>query len=185
MLQTKRALFLDRDGVINEDLGYVSSIDKLIFKPDIFTVSKFFFDKGYLVIIVTNQSGIARGYYTLKNFEKITEYISEQFKAFGVNITETFFCPHLPGAKLKEYDKICDCRKPKAGMILSAADKYNLNLHNSILIGDNISDTIAGNSAGIKNNFLLVDKKNSNKKTNYYKEVSRLSDILNKDLKID
>ena len=113
MLQTKRALFLDRDGVINHDLGYVSSIDKLIFKPEIFTVSKFFFDKGYLIIIVTNQSGIARGFYTLKNFEKITEYISEQFKAFGVYITETFFCPHLPGAKLKSMTKFVIVVSPR------------------------------------------------------------------------
>jgi len=139
----KKALFLDRDGVINIDKGYVYKIEDIEFIEEIFNICKYYQKKGYLIIIITNQSGIARGYYTQEDFFRLMDWMKIELKKRGVFITDVFFCPHHP-------DENCECRKPKPGMILKAKEKYNLDLENSILIGDKNSDIEAGKQAGIK-----------------------------------
>ena len=139
----KKALFLDRDGVINIDKGYVYKIENIEFIEEIFNICKYYQKKGYLIIIITNQSGIARGYYTQEDFFRLMDWMKIELKKRGVFITDVFFCPHHP-------DENCECRKPKPGMILKAKEKYNLDLENSILIGDKNSDIEAGKQAGIK-----------------------------------
>ncbi|WP_081978093.1 D-glycero-alpha-D-manno-heptose-1,7-bisphosphate 7-phosphatase [Campylobacter sputorum] len=140
-----KALFLDRDGVINEDLGYVSNISNFIFKDAIFDVLNFFSKSGFLLIIVTNQSGIGRGFYSQDDFLKLNNIMLETFHKRNININKVYFCPHIP-------EDNCKCRKPNIGMILQAKNDFKINLENSIMIGDKISDirTAINSNIGIK-----------------------------------
>ena len=148
----KKELFLDRDGVINEDFGYVFKIEDFKFIDGIFEILKEFKKREFLIIIVTNQSGIQRGYYTTKDFEILTEYMKDEFKKRDIDIDKVYFCPHLSG---------CECRKPNPGMILAARDELGIDLSKSYLIGDKLSDIEAGRNAGVKNLFLLNRDENS------------------------
>jgi len=150
----KKALFLDRDGVINEDLGYVCEISKFQFKDGIFSFLKAANERGYELFVVTNQSGIGRGYYLLEDFNKVTEFMLSKLQEKGILIKKVYFCPHSP-------DEHCECRKPKIGMIINARDEFGLDLGNSALIGDKISDIAAGFNAGIGKLFLLNSSENS------------------------
>lgn len=141
----KKALFLDRDGVINIDLGHVHKIDNFIFNPEIFKICDEYQKKNYLIFIVTNQAGIAKGFYSLSDFETLSKWMIEKFKEKNIVITKVYYCPHHP-----DFDKNCDCRKPNPGMILKAEKDYNLDLQNSVLYGDKQSDLEAGKRAGIK-----------------------------------
>lgn len=147
-LGLKKALFLDRDGVINEDFGYVCEVANFIFKDQIFEAIKGFMSSGFIVIIVTNQSGIGRGYYTLEQFESVSKFMLSEFEKNGVKIAKICFCPHDP-------EQNCDCRKPKPKMILDAASEFGIDLANSIMIGDKSSDVLAGENAGVGRNFKL------------------------------
>lgn len=138
----KKAVFLDRDGVINEDSGYVSKISDFKFINGVFEALSGFKKLGYLLIIVTNQSGIARGFYTLDDFEKLNKFMLDEFTKNGVFIDKVYFCPHSP-------EENCECRKPKAGMILQGLKEFDINPQNSILIGDKISDIEAANAANL------------------------------------
>lgn len=144
----KKALFLDRDGVINEDFGYVYEVKNFIFKDEIFKAVKGFVDSGFIVIIVTNQSGIGRGYYTLEQFNELSEFMLGEFAKNGIEIAKICFCPHAP-------EEDCECRKPKPKMIIDAANEFKIDLPNSIMIGDKDSDIKAGKSAGVGTNFKL------------------------------
>ena len=139
-----KAAFLDRDGIINIDYGYVGSIDRFKFKKGIFELLRFLQKKGFTIFIVTNQSGIARGYYNENDFHNLMKYMINELKKREIEIKDYNFCPHHPD--ITE----CECRKPKPKMILDLAKKYNINLDNSIMIGDNISDIKAAKNAGIK-----------------------------------
>lgn len=148
----KKALFLDRDGVINEDFGYVCEIKNFIFKEGIFNAVKNFVNSGFMVIVVTNQSGIGRGYYTLNQFNELSEFMLKEFEKNGIKIAKICFCPHAP-------EQNCECRKPKPKMIIQAAKEFGVNLANSVMIGDKPSDVKAGESAGVGLNFLLDKEK--------------------------
>jgi D-glycero-D-manno-heptose 1,7-bisphosphate phosphatase len=139
----KKALFLDRDGVINIDHGYVYKRKDFEFMPDIFNLIKLFVNKGYLVFIVTNQSGIGRGYYTLEDFLNLTEFMLAEFAKVGINIERVEYCPHSPESN-------CNCRKPKTGMIDSILKDYSINLDASWLIGDKQSDIDLAKNSKIK-----------------------------------
>ena len=117
-------------------------------------------DAGYKIIIVTNQSGIYRGYYTEHDYQKVTQWMLTQFANENINVLDTFHCPHGP-------DSTCNCRKPKPGMFLKAKDKHSTDMEKSWLIGDNEIDVIAANEAGIENTILVrsghrIDESNSN-----------------------
>jgi len=128
-----KALFLDRDGVINIDHGYVSKIDDFVFTQGIFELLQLFMQKGYILFIITNQSGIGRGYYSLKDFQTLTRYMLHSFKEKNIHIQEVQFCPHVS-------EDNCDCRKPKTGMIDSILKHHSIDLEKSWLIGDKQSD---------------------------------------------
>ncbi len=153
------AIFLDRDGVINYDHGYVYKISDFIFIPDVFEACKQFTDSGYQLIIITNQSGIARGYYSEHDFHLLNQWMLQQFKLNAVNITAVYYCPHHPVDGSGKYKIECNCRKPKPGMILQAVQEYQINLSQSILIGDNLRDIKAGKAAGVAKNFLVESGK--------------------------
>jgi len=147
-----KAAFLDRDGVINEDYGYVGNIEKFKFREGIFELLKFLQNKGYKLFIITNQSGIARGYYNKKDFHYLMDYMINELKKRNIEIVDYRFCPHHP-----EITGECECRKPKPGMILNLAKKHNIDLTKSVIIGDKLSDIKAAENAGIKKSFLVKD----------------------------
>ena len=134
--------------MINTDLGYVIKKDFFYFCDGVFDTLRYFENMGFALIIVTNQSGIGRGFYSKEEFVVLTEWMVSKFKSERVNILDVFYCPHMPGIN-------CECRKPQPGMILNAATKYDLNLNKSWLIGDKETDIAAAINAGIKNHILL------------------------------
>jgi len=154
-----KTIFLDRDGVINKEVNYLHKIDDFEFIDGIFDTCQHFQSLGYKIIIITNQSGIYRGYYTENDYQKVTQWMLTQFTNEDINILDTFHCPHGP-------DSTCNCRKPKPGMFLNAKTKYNIDMKNSWMIGDNEVDVIAANAAGIGNTILVrsgygIDESNS------------------------
>jgi D-glycero-D-manno-heptose 1,7-bisphosphate phosphatase len=147
-----KAAFLDRDGVINEDFGYVGKIENFKFKEGIFELLKLLHELGYALFIVTNQSGIARGYYSEEDFYKLTEWMKNELKKRGIEIKDVEFCPHHP-----DFTGECECRKPKPGMILNLAEKYKIDLKDSIMIGDSESDVKACKNAKLKKCYKVDD----------------------------
>jgi len=146
------ALFLDRDGTINIDKGYVYSIKDIEFQPGIFELVKEYAQKGYLIFIVTNQSGIARGLYTEIDYLQLTNEIAAAFLKRGITIEKVYHCPHHP-----EITGECSCRKPNPGMIIEAIQEYNIDPLASVLIGDSERDLLAGERAGIGKNLYIQD----------------------------
>jgi len=138
----KKALFIDRDGVINVEKNYLHKQEDFEFIDGVFKSLRFFHEKGYLLIVITNQSGIGRGYYTEEEYQKLTLWMIEEFAANGVDIAKVYHCPHV------EKDE-CECRKPNPGMIVSAQKEFGIDLENSWLIGDKESDIEAGINAGV------------------------------------
>jgi D-glycero-D-manno-heptose 1,7-bisphosphate phosphatase len=159
---TIKTIFLDRDGVINKEKKYLHQIQDFEFINGVFESCKYFSKIGFKIIIITNQSGIARGYYTNKDYENLTQWMLDKFKSEQINILDVFHCPHLPS-------DFCECRKPKPGMLLTAKTKHNIDMNNSWMIGDKENDIKAANNAGIMNTILVksghnVDEFNSNAK---------------------
>ena len=143
-----KTIFLDRDGVINKDNNYVHEINDFEFIDGIFNACLYFQNLGYQLIIITNQSGISRGYFDENQYKLITDWMVTQFKKNQINILDIFHCPHGPMSN-------CNCRKPKAGMLFDAQIKYNINMKKSWMIGDSERDIEAAINAKIKNTILL------------------------------
>lgn len=144
-----KALFLDRDGVINVEKNYVYKIEDFEFIDGIFELVRSYQEQGYLIFVITNQAGIGRGYYTEDDFLNLTDWMLERFEEQGIKITEVYYCPYHPTHGIGEYLKDSIDRKPNPGMILKAKEKYDIDLGNSVLIGDKESDIEAGKAAGI------------------------------------
>lgn len=152
-----KAVFLDRDGVINKDYGYVGTLDKFEFLPQVIPALSKLKALGWCLVLVTNQSGIARGMYTEDDFQKLTSFMQDKLKAQHAEFDGIYFCPHHPQAQVEAYRKDCECRKPKPGMFLKAAYELKIALEDSIMVGDHASDLIAAQSAGIKHLVLVGD----------------------------
>lgn len=151
----KKGLFLDRDGVINIDHGYVYRVEDFNFVDGIFEFTQAAMAKGYLIFVITNQAGIGRGYYGVSDFELLTDWMCKKFYDQGVFISGVFFSPYHPIYGKGIYKKNDISRKPNPGMILQAANKFNINLDHSTLIGDKMSDIQAGQNAGVRTNIFL------------------------------
>lgn len=134
-----KALFLDRDGVINVDFGYVHDPADVVFIDGIFDFCRIAQERGYLIIIVTNQSGIARGIFTEEDFLRTMDYIKQAFAQKGVGITDVLYCPYLTG----------EDRKPRPGMFLRAQAKWDIDMGSSVSVGDSERDVVAGQEAGV------------------------------------
>ncbi len=147
----KPALFLDRDGIINIDYGYVSKVENFKFIDAIFELIKLFQNRGYYIFIVTNQSGIGRKYYSLEDFKVLTNYMLNEFEKGGIKIDKVEFCPHAPELN-------CNCRKPKCGMVENILKEFNINLKNSWLIGDKQSDIDLSKNCNIKNSIAIGNR---------------------------
>jgi D-glycero-D-manno-heptose 1,7-bisphosphate phosphatase len=148
----KKALFLDRDGIINIDYGYVCRKEDFIFTEGIFELLKLFLHAGYQLFIVTNQSGIGRGYYTQDDFSKLTHWMSQQFALRHIEITQIFHCPHRP-------EERCTCRKPAVGMIQKYLNEHPIDVANSWMIGDKQSDIDFAHNAKIEHTIAIGNKK--------------------------
>jgi len=143
------ALFLDRDGVINIDHGYVYCPADFQFIEGIFELVAAANRAGHLVIVVTNQAGIGRGYYTEKDFHALTDWMKDQFVQHGAYIDDVYFCPFHPEHGIGDYCRESEDRKPKPGMLIKAAHEHDIDLSASIIVGDKITDMQAGSSAGV------------------------------------
>jgi D-glycero-D-manno-heptose 1,7-bisphosphate phosphatase len=146
---SKRALFLDRDGVINKEINYLYKIEDFEFIDGIFDLCRTAVEHNYRVIVVTNQSGIARDYYSEADLEKLTKWMMREFAEHGIEISRVYACPHLPDADLEPYRCDCPARKPNPGMLLQAKEDFDLDLSKCIFIGDKKIDMEAGMRAGI------------------------------------
>lgn len=153
--QMRPALFLDRDGVINADHGYVYRQGDFQFIDGIFDLCRFAKASGYWLFVVTNQAGIGRGLYTEADFHELTRWMCDVFEQEECAIDKVYFCPTHPESGVGHYKVESMRRKPNPGMILEAAGEYAVDLARSVLIGDKLSDIQAGQTAGIENNFLL------------------------------
>ncbi|AJX70978.1 D,D-heptose 1,7-bisphosphate phosphatase [Burkholderia pseudomallei] len=152
---TRRALFLDRDGVINVDIGYPHLPEDCVFVDGIFELVRRAGKAGYDVFVVTNQAGIARGFYSEATFAAFTAWLLQRFAAEGAFITQVYHCPHHPTAGLGEYLMACACRKPAPGMLLAAQREHAIDMARSAMIGDSATDMAAAASAGVGTRYLL------------------------------
>ena len=134
------AVFLDRDGTINEDRNYLYRIEDFQYKDGVIEGLKRLSELGYLIFIITNQSGIARGYFTEEDYLRLNEWMIKDLRDKGVNIVKTFYCPHLPEGVVKKYSIHCKCRKPGTQLFWDAAREFNVAMDGSFAIGDRTRD---------------------------------------------
>jgi D-glycero-D-manno-heptose 1,7-bisphosphate phosphatase len=151
----RKAAFLDRDGVINKDKAYVHRWEDFEFVPGAIWSMKELQNSGYELVIVTNQSGLARGFYTEKEYLHLTEDLRQHLDSHGVKLAGVYHCPHHPNGKIPSLRLECNCRKPAPGMLLKAARELHLSLPDSILIGDKLSDIEAARAAGVGHAYLV------------------------------
>lgn len=155
------ALFVDRDGVINVDHGYVFRREEFEFVDGIFELCSGAKELGYLIIVITNQAGIGRGLYTERDFEELTAWMCEVFSQRGAAIDKVYFCPFHPEHGIGRYKVDSPFRKPRPGMILQAAEEFKIDLQRSVLVGDKASDIVAGIASYIGCNLLYRPDKKS------------------------
>ena len=167
----QKVLFLDRDGVINVEKDYLYKIEDFEFIDGIIDLCAFYQDNGYKIIVVTNQSGIARAYYTEEDFLRLTTWMIKEFSKEGIFISKVYHCPHHPSISGN-----CECRKPNPGMLLEAGQDFSIDFSKSIIIGDKERDIEAGLNAGLKEAYLFNEDK-SIKESSATKIVSKLDDI--------
>ena len=168
-----KALFLDRDGVINVEKDYLHKIEDFEFVDGIIKLCEYYQKLGFIIVVVTNQSGIARNYYTEDDFNILTTWMIQELLKSNIYIKKVYYCPHHPSINGE-----CSCRKPKPGMLIQAAQEFDIDLSNSVLIGDKQRDIDAALNAGLKTAYLF-DESKSIKKSTATKIVSRLEDIYN------
>ena len=175
-----KAVFLDRDGTINVEKNYLYKIEDFEFLPGVVDALKQLQGAGFLLIIITNQSGIGRGYYTEADFQKLNRWMIDTLKTQGVYITDVYFCPHLSDAKIGKYRKECNCRKPKLGMYEQAVIDHDISLSKSYAVGHKLRDCAICESTSCKG-FLIADSEKesiiASVKQGHYPRVAYATDL--------
>ncbi len=152
-----KAVFFDRDGVLNHDLGYIHKFEDFFWIEGAKKAIALCKEKNYKVFVVTNQSGVARALYKAEDVEILHKKVQEELEKAGTSIDEYAFCPHHPEGIVEEYSKVCSCRKPEPGMILHLAKKHDIDLSQSFIIGDKKRDVDAGINAGMEGYLFLEE----------------------------
>lgn len=150
MSMKDKFVFLDRDGVLNVDVDYLYRIEDFRWIEGAPQALAYLNKQGYRLVVVTNQSGIARGYYTVADMEKLHRYIQQELQPYGAKIEKFYYCPHHKEGRVPEYTCDCKCRKPKPGMLLQAYEEFPVDVERSFLIGDGKRDVEAAEAAGLK-----------------------------------
>lgn len=153
-----KAVFIDRDGTLIKDVPYNANPALIEFLPDAIETLSALKKNKFLLILISNQSGVARGFFSVEQLEKMHDVIQQTLSNFNVKLDAIYYCPHHPEGKIKEYTIECECSKPKPGLIFKAAAAYNIDLNNSWMVGDILNDVEAGNAAGCKT--ILLDNGN-------------------------
>ena len=175
---THRALFLDRDGVINEEVGYLHRAEDVRWIEGIVPLCQTAQQLGYKLVVVTNQSGIARGFYTTGDYEALMQWMRTELAHDDVHLDAVYHCPYHPVHGIGEFKREHEDRKPGPGMLLRAARDLALDLSQSVLVGDRCSDVAAANAAGLRQAFLLRGTEPSPCPGNA-KEVGSLAEVTN------
>lgn len=152
---SRKAAFIDRDGVLNEERAFVHRAEDFVLIPGALEALRALTAAGYLLVVVTNQSGIARGLYSESDYLALTEHMRAQLAQEGISLDAVEYCPHLPDAPVDRYRVDCDCRKPKPGMLKRAINRLEVDPRASFLVGDRLSDIQAARAAGIGRCFLV------------------------------
>lgn len=180
-MNKSKAIFLDRDGTINVEKDYLFRIDDFEFLPGVIEALKLLQDAGYLLIIITNQSGIARGYYTEDDYHILNDWLLETLRSQGVRISGVYYCPHHPEALVPAYRKNCTCRKPRLGLYEKAIADFNIDLASSFTIGDKIRDCAICNSTDCRGYLIHHNEKTEvieAVKNGEYERVEYADDLL-------
>jgi len=167
----RKVAFLDRDGILIEDTDYPGKVEDVIFKEDVIPLLQTLIHKKYELIVVTNQSGIARGKYTENDYQETTKYITDYYKSIGFTILDTFYCPYHIDGSITKYKSQSLLRKPMPGMVIKAAEKYQVDLSKSIMIGDKMSDIL-------KCSYLKYFIKNNNEHPDCFKSFEKMTQAI-------
>ncbi|MBO5515020.1 MAG: HAD family hydrolase [Schwartzia sp.] len=143
-------VFFDRDGTLNVDKDYLHTIEEFEWIEDAPQAIRWVNERGFLVIVVTNQSGVARGYFGEEDVKRLHEWMNDDLKRFGAHIDAFYYCPHLPNGSVAPYAMECDCRKPKPGLVQRACDDFDIDRGASIMIGDKSRDVECAEAAGLR-----------------------------------
>ncbi len=147
--ELKPAVFIDRDGTINEQMGYVNHPSRFVLLPGTKEAIRLLNNNGFYVVVVSNQSGVARGYFPVSLLEEINDLMNRKLAEAGAHIDAIYYCPHYPTGAVKEYTMRCECRKPGIGLIQKARKDLEIDMSRSYVIGDTCSDLEMGQNAGI------------------------------------
>jgi D-glycero-D-manno-heptose 1,7-bisphosphate phosphatase len=172
----QRALFLDRDGVINEEIGYLFRSEEVRFLPGIFSLCRTARRLNYRIIVVTNQAGIARGYYTEQDFQRLMDWMRREFAREQTGFDAVYHCPFHPEHGLGAYRREHEDRKPGTGMLRRGAREFGVSLADSVMVGDRCSDMAAANAAGLRQAFLIGGTE-SGVCPGHYQAIASLSEV--------
>lgn len=165
MTHSISAIFLDRDGTINTDKGYVHKVDDFQFINGVIEAMQELKKMGSALVVVTNQSGLARGLFNEEQFIRLTKWMDWSLANRNVNLDGIYFCPHYPHAVVKALNQECDCRKPKPGMLLDAQRHLHIDMSSSYMVGDKLDDMLAGKAAGVGTQVLVHSGKKVTEQT--------------------
>ena len=161
----QRAVFVDRDGTIIVDKGYLKDPDEVEIIPGAIEAIRIFNSLSFPVIVISNQSGVARGFFSIEDVERVNKHIALLFEKEGAHIDRFYYCPHYPGGVVAEYSYECDCRKPKPGMLLRASEELGIKPSVSFVVGDKDADILLGKAVGATSILVLTGQGNLAKET--------------------